>query len=88
MTAITDRPVLTARVFEILKKRADQMTMPGVFGEAMEELRLLGAIDALKTVLECKFESEGEGCEVVTAEDIQEQLLGRQRALLSLRTSD
>ena len=44
--------------------------MPGIFDEAMQELRLLGAIDALEAVLECRFDSGGERCEVVTAEDI------------------
>ena len=60
--------------------------MPGVFGEAMQELRLLGAIDALEAVLACKFYSGGDGCDVVTAKDIQEQLEVRKSDLLRLRT--
>ena len=59
--------------------------MPGIFDEAMEELRLLGAIDALEAVLACKFDSGEERCTVVTAEDIQEQLEGRKTDLLRLR---
>ncbi len=61
--------------------------VPGILGTAMEELHLLGAIDALKTVLECKFESGDERCDVVMTEDIQEQLEKRQRDLLRIRVS-
>jgi len=64
---------------------SDKMT--GALAEAMEELHLLGAIDALKGVLECRFESGGEGCKVVDVADIQEQLENRQRDLLRIRTS-
>lgn len=61
------------------------MSMPGIFDEAMEELRLLGAIDALESVLACKFNSGGERCDVVTAEDIQELIEVRKCDLLRLR---